>query len=178
MGRRRPNGDAVTRAEFLRGLRAMHDELLEMRTDLAARFEAMDERFLGLRDWVSLVVGRLQTRVGRRLEDTVAGALRLALGMRDITPDQVRLRQKLVDVDGRIGPRGREYEYDVLALNGEAYIFEVKSAPEIEDVLRFNDKAELAISILRPARPKKVLVTLDKDPAILAKARELGVVVV
>lgn len=192
-----------TRKEIAEGLgdtrREVAEEISEVRreiaqgfADAAARFEAMDRRFEvvnrrfevmdtrfeGLRDWVSLVVGHLQTRVGRRLEDTVAGALRLALGMYDIAPGQIRLRQKIVDADGRIGPAGREYEFDILAKDGETYVFEVKSALEVEDVVRFNDKADLAIASLRPARWKKVLVTLDKDAEVLRKADELGILVV
>ncbi|MBI4612225.1 MAG: hypothetical protein HY720_01310 [Planctomycetes bacterium] len=187
--RRENDNGPVTRAEFLQGLREMRedfgkrfeemDKRFEVRFEaIDKRFEAVDLRFEALRDWVSLVVGRLQTRAGRHLENTVAGALRLALSMYDITPDQVLLRQKIADVEGKIGPKGREYEFDILAKNGETYIFEVKSTPEAEDVLRFNDKAELAASILKPPVWKKVLVTLDKDAEVLRKAESLGILVV
>ena len=179
---------AITRSEFLKALRMMHanfvsrreflDALRSMRTDFLSRFEAMDKRFEALHDWVTLVVGNLQTRAGKNLEETVAGALRLALSMYDIQPDQVKLRQRITDPEGRIGPSGRAYEIDILARDGETYLFEVKSTPDAEDILRFNDKAELAAEQLKPVKYKKVLVTLAKDSEISQRCQELGLLLV
>ena len=51
----------------------------EMREESNRRFEAMERRFDNLEDWVGIVVGGFQRRAGRKLEDAIAGTLRLAL---------------------------------------------------------------------------------------------------
>ena len=43
------------------------------------RFVEMERRFDNLEDWVWIVVGGFQRRAGRKLEDAIAGTLRLAL---------------------------------------------------------------------------------------------------
>ncbi|MBI2889655.1 MAG: hypothetical protein HYY13_02610 [Nitrospirae bacterium] len=166
-GDERRNG-YVTRSEFLHALK-------ELREDFAGRFEAMDKRFEALRDWVGIVVGGFQNRAGKNLEDTVAGAMQLALGMYDIQPEHLKLRQRLRDPEGRIGPPGREYEIDILVRNGEAYVFEIKSTVDEEQVLRFNDKAELAIGVMGLRGAHKVLVTLAKDPWLIHECSRLGI---
>jgi len=196
-GRTRRSGDGhMTREEFLQALREMREDFnnrfaaidakfAEMNSRMDGRFVAMDGRFAAmdakleaLRDWINLVIGRSQARVGKSLEETVAGALRLALSMYDVQPDQVKLRQRITDDTGRVGPAGRAYEIDILARDGETYVFEVKSAPDPEDVLRFNDKAGLAIEQMKPAKAKKVLVTLAKEPDIVRSCEELGILLV
>ena len=108
-----------------------------------SRFEQMDQRFSDLKDWVEMIVGRFQTRSGRKLEDVVAGTMRLVLGRDDIRSENVRLRQPLEDRDGMIGPSGRRYEVDILVDNSTLMVFEVKSVCEVEDVDRFGDKVAL-----------------------------------
>lgn len=114
------------------------------------RFEQVDRRFVqlsqdmrDLRDWVELIAGRLQTRVGRNLEDIVAGALRLGLSRPDIDPQNVRLRQKISDPTGLVFKPGKQKEVDLVAQNGELLVFEVKSSPDVDDVDEFADKVEL-----------------------------------
>ncbi|MCX5977830.1 MAG: hypothetical protein NTV33_13690 [Coprothermobacterota bacterium] len=52
----------------------------------------LTQEMRNLRDWVELIAGRLQTRVGRNLEDIVAGALRLGLSRPDIDPKRTGLQ--------------------------------------------------------------------------------------
>lgn len=142
------------------------------------RFEAMDKRFEALRDWVGVVVGGFQVRAGKNLENTVAGALRLALSMYDIEPGDIKLNQKITDTQGLIGPKGRIYQYDILIKNGETYVFEIKSAPDKEDIIRFNDKANLVLKHLKVQRVKKVLVTLSKSEEMAKLCKKLRIVLV
>ena len=153
--------------------------------EINKRFEEMDKRFMemnmkfdALHDWVGVVVGHFQVRAGKNLEETVAGALRLALGMYDIEPKHLRLRQKIIDKDGEIGKKGKEYEIDIILKDGECYVFEVKSCPDKEDVERFYEKAELAKKVLKRRDLKKVLVTLAKDPYIQHLTKELNILLV
>jgi len=120
------------------------------------RFEKVDQRFEGviqeirnLRDWVEMIAGRLQTRAGRNLENICAGALRLGLKRPDVSPENILLRQKIKDTDGHVYKPGKEKEVDIWAHDGELLIFEVKSAPDAEDVDNFADKVEL-VRILNP----------------------------
>lgn len=63
------------------------------------RLEAIDRQFAALRQIIAdehgsveVAVGGLQRRSGRKLEDVVAGASRVALRRPDIKPDQLWLR--------------------------------------------------------------------------------------
>ena len=159
------------RDEFARLLDELTATRHEMRQDFQKvderfervdqRFERVDQRFeqvrqeihdqgdklsqdmRDLRDWVELIGGRLQTRVGRSLEDIVAGALRLGLSRPDIDPQKVRLRQKISDPTGLVYKPGKQKEVDLVAQDGELLVFEVKSAPDVDDVDEFADKVEL-----------------------------------
>jgi hypothetical protein len=146
------------------------------------RFEQVDQRlttmnkhFEDLQDWVELVLGRMQVRSGRNLEDVVAGALRLALKRPDIRAESIRLRQKIVDAEGIVFPRGRQKEVDLIASDGEYLVFEVKSAAEVDDVDNFAEKVEL----LRLQNPDKqvhgVFITLAAEPDVKQRCKELGI---
>jgi len=146
------------------------------------RFEQVDRRFdeLGqkmddLKDWVHLVVGRFQVRAGRKLEDVVAGTLRLALKRPDINPDKIRLRQKLVDEQGVTGLRGRRFEVDILTDDGQITVFEVKSVCEAEDVDRLADK----ITLVRALNPGKnvdgVMIALGAEEEAEERCAEYGI---
>jgi hypothetical protein len=154
-------------------------EALDRRFEaLDRRFEAMDRRMADLQSWVQMNVGGLQRRAGRKLEDTIAGTLRFALGVGDIRPEHLQLRRKMRDADGLIGPKGRDYEYDILATNGETFVFEIKSVAEVEDIERFADKAELLERILGRPLAGRILVTLDRPRDVAAAARRRGITLV
>jgi hypothetical protein len=114
----------------------LHQEIRDVRTDLS---KDMRE----LRDWVELIGGRLQSRAGRNLENVVAGALRLGLKRPDIDAGNVKLRQTISDPTGLVFKAGKQKEVDLLAQDSELLVFEVKSAPDVDDVDDFADKVEL-----------------------------------
>ncbi len=149
------------------------------------RFEQVDQRFDRLerkvddiRDWVEMVVGGFQVRSGRKLEDVVAGALRLVLKRPDIVPERIRLHQKVSDEKGLVGPTGRSYELDILADDGRITLFEVKSVCE-EDVDRLADKVSL-MRILHPDQQVDgVMVTLGvKDEEVEPRCAQYGILLV
>ena len=151
-------------------------DVMDKRFDaMDKRFDVMDKQFEDQKDWVSTVIGGLQGRAGRNLEDTIAGTLRVALKRKDIKPESIKLRQKIQDDDGIIGPKGRDYEFDILMHNGETAIFEIKSYAETEDVLRFNDKVELAKQKLGLINPSKIFITLQKHKDMMNTCKETGV---
>jgi len=138
------------------------------------RFDKMDNAFKDLKDWVGMVVGGFQRRAGKSLEDAVAGTLRIALG-RDVKPENITMRKKILDDKGLIGRAGREYEIDLCITNGESMIFEIKSYAEDDDIEYFNDKAELAIKQLGLKKAKKALITLEKRPSVVKLCDKYGV---
>jgi len=139
------------------------------------QFRQMGKHFEDLRDWVELIVGRFQVRSGRNLEDVVAGALRLALKRPDIRPESICLRQKIVDTEGRVFPRGRQKEIDLVATDGEYLAFEVKSAAEVDDVDDFAEKIEL-LRLLNPDKTVHgVFITLAPEPDVRQRCQELGI---
>ncbi len=152
----------------------LFNELRESREESNRRFEAMERRFDNLEDWVGIVVGGFQRRAGRKLEDAIAGTLRLAL-KRDIKPENITMRKKIKDDEGMIGPKGREYEIDLYITDGESLIFEIKSYAEEEDVERFNDKAELAKKKLNLKNAKKAIITLEKHPSFVKFCEQMGI---
>ena len=175
---------------------AFQSEMVTFRSEVDERFDKVDERFdkvderfdkvdedvndlkqqfSDLRDWVEMIVGRFQTRSGRKLEDVVAGTMRLVLGRDDIVSENVRLRQPLEDVDGMIGPSGRRYEVDILVDNSTLLVFEVKSVCEVEDVDRFADK----VALIRTLHPDKtvdgVIVTMAPLNEVETQCVEWGI---
>ena len=150
-------------------------EQIERRLDrVEGRLDQMGQQFSDLRDWVEMIVGRFQTRSGRKLEDVVAGAMRLVLERDDISAEHVRLRQPLEDAEGMIGPAGRRYEVDILVHNSALLVFEVKSVCELEDVDRFADK----VALMRTLHPEKavdgVIVTMAPLNQVEARCAEWG----
>jgi hypothetical protein len=177
------------------------EEIRKSREAADKRFEAVDKRFEallaglenlqaehqrdreehrkdmdGLIGMVNTVVGGFGRRAGRRLEDTIAGTFRIAFGIRDVDPSKLTCRRKIVDKTGQIGPAGRSYEIDMVVTNGETWIFEIKSVAEPEDIERFNDKAELAKSLLGLSSIRKGIITLDKSDEVRAMCDRLGIV--
>ena len=162
-------------AAVLSELREFRNEFDEFRTEVNGRLDRMERQFSDLRDWVEMIVGRFQTRSGRKLEDVVAGTMRLVLGRDDVSADHVRLRQPLEDVEGLIGPAGRRYEVDILVHNSALLVFEVKSVCELEDVDRFADK----VGLMRTLHPEKtvdgVIVTMAPLNEVEARCGEWGI---
>jgi len=171
------------RVDTNRRFEAMDKKFEEMREDTNRRFEEVyrrfdkvDTDFKDLKDWIGIVVGGFQRRAGRNLEDVVAGTLRIALG-KEVTPENITMRRKIMDDEGLIGLKGRSYEIDLCVTNTESLIFEIKSYAEVEDIERFNDKAELAIKKLGLKKVEKALITLEKRPSVVELCDKFGILI-
>jgi hypothetical protein len=140
------------------------------------RFDKIDRNFSDLKDWEGIVVGGFQRRAGRNLEDAVAGTLRISLS-EEVKPEHIVMRRKIRDDEGLIGRAGRAYEIDLCIKNEEWLIFEIKSYTEEEDIERFNDKAELAITKLGLKNVEKALITLEKRPSVVKLCDTFGILV-
>ena len=122
---------------------------------MGRRIDELDQRLTaeirGLKNWMELNVGGFQTRAGRRLEDVVAGAFCYGLERKDLRPDQVKLRQKIVDEQGVVFRPGKEREVDMIAVGPEIIVFEVKSTADYDDIDDLADKVKL-VAHLNPGK--------------------------
>jgi len=181
-------------AAILTEMREFHGEFLHFRTQVEDRFDQVDRRFdqvdqrfdemsramADLRDWVEVNVGGLQRRSGRKLEDVVAGALRVALERPDIRPEQLRLRQKMVDETGIIGLPGqkRPFEVDILAQDGQITVFEVKSYCEWEDIDRLADKVRFIARENPDVKVEGIMIAMSIGDDVRERCAELGITLV
>ncbi len=140
------------------------------------RFDQLGQKIDDLKDWVHLVVGRFQVRAGKKLEDVVAGTLRLALKRPDIRPDRIQLRQRVVDEIGLVGPPGqRRFEIDILIDDGQITVFEVKSVCEAEDVDRLADKITLMRALHPDQQVTGVMIALGVEEEAQALCAQYGI---
>ena len=194
-------------AAVLAELHAFRGEFGQFRSEVNERFEQIDERFEDMNQQIAqinqqiaqinqqiaqmnqqiahtdakvdLTVGGFQRRAGRKLENMVAEVLRFGLKRQDVSADNVRLRQKLADVEGVVGPAGRTYEVDILVDNSSLVVFEVKSAAcKVEEIDRFADK----VALVRRQHPGKAvegaLISLEPADTVKARCAEWGIQIV
>lgn len=141
------------------------------------RLEAVDRRFeelirelRGLRLEVSALSGRL----GYSLEDIVRGVVEEFSGE---TFSRIE-RLSLTDATGEVfGVPGAPVELDLLVSDGSAYVVEVESPIEPDDVLAFHRKAEFAGRQL--GRPlKKLMIAASLEARAEPVLRQLGIQVI
>lgn len=146
-------------------LRALREDFNRFAQEAMRRFEAIDQRFLDLRQEMDqrfldlrqdmdrrfeAVIGELRTqrlhlsrlsgRLGYGLEYLVRGVVEEFAG-KALTRSE---RLVLKDPQGEVFGVPADIEFDLLASNGEVYLCEVKSHIEPDDVLRFHRKALFA----------------------------------
>jgi hypothetical protein len=182
-------------ADMDRRFEAMDRRFEALQADMDRRFEAMDRRFEDLRtgtnegfleiknalNLIQLQVGRFTERVGHRLEDVVAAALRFGVGRADIDPGRVRLRQRFVDVEGKLGRKGRKAEIDVVAATSDkTYLMEVRTTAKARDVEALVERAAFAAALLGlpPGGYEVVLATLSRSDELLDACHEAGVTLI
>jgi len=184
--------EAVILQQMIDKMKKQDEAIGDLRDEVRAGFIRTDERFeqvnqnIGdikrsfddLKSWVGVVVGRFQNRAGKSLEDMAAGTLRLALKRKDIDPSSIKLRQKIADAEGIIGPKGRVYEVDILAEGNSLLVFEVKSYCDLEMAERFADKVMLMRHLYSDKLTDAALIVLEPAAEILEYCRNLMISVV
>jgi hypothetical protein len=124
----------------------MQHAQLEIRRDILRLQHGQDmilERLEGQERWLRFVTGNLRDEKGKALEDMFAAALRYGLKNPNISPDKIRLRQKLVDVEGLVFKYGHETEVDLITEDGKLSVFEVKATVKPSEIDWFALKVEL-----------------------------------
>ncbi len=179
------------RDEFARLL----DEVREHRVETRQRFERVEhsqleirrgiaqvqhgqdillKRIDGQEAWLRFVTGTLRSEKGQTYEDLVAVALRYGLKNPDISPEKIRLRQKLVDADGRAFKPGFTTEVDLIAEDGKLIVFEVKATAKASEVGIFALKVELVAAQNPDKAVRGVFITLAASPEVRQSCAEYG----
>jgi hypothetical protein len=145
----------------------------ELRTDMNQRFEAMDRRFeIVLSELRSqrLHLSRLSGRIGYGLEHIVRGMVEEFAGRAMARAERLILR----DTEGEVFGVPADIEFDMFASDGEAYLCEVKSHIEKDDVLRFHKKALFATKhIDRPFI--RLMIGTSMEAAAEKQMKALGI---
>ncbi|GBC75313.1 hypothetical protein HRbin06_00631 [archaeon HR06] len=121
-------------------------------------------------------IGSMGNRMGRGLQKMVLEIYRDQLLQLGINPNRAR-RFRYIDKEGKLGLKGRNYEFDIVVSNDFTDVLEVKSYTDLDKVEWFNEKVEIMIKmgILKKVR-RKVLVSIHIDGKALKRAEELGIV--
>lgn len=164
-----------------RRLDMQHQEILELRRDVARLLQGHTmilEQMRGQEAWLRLVIGELRAEKGRALEDLFAEALRYGLENPNIRPESLRLRQSLVDAEGRVFKQGFKTEVDLLAEDDKLTVFEVKATAKPSDVDLFALKVELVAAQNPDKRVEGVLITIGAGEEIRQRCAQHGLVLV
>lgn len=177
-----PSRDEITE------IRALREDFNRFAEEAVRRFEAMDQRFIDLRQEMDqrfevvirelrtqrLHLSRLSGRLGHGLEYLVRGVVEEFAG-KSLTRSE---RLILKDPEGEVFGVPADIEFDLFASDGEAYLCEVKSHIEPDDVLRFHRKALFAakhisqpfirvmIGASMEAKAERVMKSLDIRPIV------------
>ncbi|MEZ0393482.1 MAG: DUF3782 domain-containing protein [Desulfurococcaceae archaeon] len=121
-----------------------------------------------------VAIGSMGRRMGRDLERLVLELYRDAIQRFGVDVERVE-KISLRDEEGKYLHRGARLELDVYMSDGTAYLIEVKSLADEEDVRWFNYKADAFVKELRPQSYKKIIVAVNITREALEAARELGI---
>lgn len=124
--------------------------------------------------WLRFVTGNLRDEKGKTLEDMFATALRYSLKNPDITPENIRLRQKLVDEEGGVFKAGFETEVDLIAEDGRLTVFEVRATAELSDVDFLALRTELVAAQNPDKSVRGVFISLAAPPAVHQRCAHYG----
>lgn len=180
-----PSRDEITE------IRALREDFNRFAEEAVRRFEAMDQRFIDLRQEMDqrfevvirelrtqrLHLSRLSGRLGHGLEYLVRGVVEEFAGKALTRSERLILK----DPEGEVFGVPADIEFDLFASDGEAYLCEVKSHIEPDDVLRFHRKALFAakhisqpfirvmIGASMEAKAERVMKSLDIRPIVRAR---------
>lgn len=159
----------------------MDQTMLSMRRDIV-KLDHGQQTIINRMDaqerWLRFTIGQLHAEKGETMEDLFAAALRYGLKDPDISPEQINLRQKLVDSKGLVFKRKFETEVDIIARDGQLIIFEVKAGAKPSDVDTFALKVELLAANNSDKQVEGVLVALGASKAVQERCQKLGITLI
>jgi chromosome segregation ATPase len=141
---------------------------------LQAGQESILKQLAGQDAWLRMTVGDLRNEKGQSLEDMFAAGLRHGLKDDEISPDTIRLRQPLEDIDGLVFKKGYGTEVDLIAQNGKLTVFEVKATAKVGEVDLFAWKVELVKAQNPTLQVRGVFICLGAPAAVKQRCLENG----
>jgi hypothetical protein len=137
--------------------------------------EWLTKRMDGFEVWMQVVTGTVRNEKGQSLEEIAAIGLSYGLRNPDIKPENIRLRQKLVDRAGLVYALPMETEVDIIAQNGRLIAFEVKSTGRGDEVTTFAFKVKL-LALQNPDKEVQgIFVALAPTAEVRAQCERYGI---
>ena len=122
-------------------------------------------------------MGTIGRRLGKDMEKMVLKIYRDQLMQLGIDPDKAK-RFRYIDIEGKYGRKGKEYEFDIVISNNHTDVLEVKTHTEKDDVNWFYENIEAIKELFDKPLRRKVIVTVNIDEDALIKTDELGINVI
>jgi len=122
-------------------------------------------------------MGTIGRRLGKDMEKMVLKIYRDQLMQLGIDPDNAK-RFRYIDIEGKYGRKGKEYEFDIVISNNHTDVLEVKTHTEKDDVDWFYENVEAIKELFDKPLRRKVIVTVNIDEDALIKTDELGINVI
>jgi len=122
-------------------------------------------------------MGTIGRRLGKDMEKMVLKIYRDQLMQLGIDPDNAK-RFRYIDIEGKYGRKGKEYEFDIVISNNHTDVLEVKTHTEKDDVDWFYENVEAIKGLFDKPLRRKVIVTVHIDEDALIKTDELGINVI
>jgi hypothetical protein len=122
-------------------------------------------------------MGTIGRRLGKDMEKMVLKIYRDQLMQLGIDPDKAK-RFRYIDIEGKYGRKGKEYEFDIVISNNHTDVLEVKTHTEKDDVDWFYENVEAIKELFDKPLRRKVIVTVNIDEDALIKTDELGINVI
>ena len=173
-------------------LRALREDFNRFAVEALRRFETMDQRFLDLRQEMDQRFLQSRQEMNQRFESVLKELRtqrlhlsrlsgRLDYGLEYLVREVVEAfagksltrseRLVLKDREGEVFGVPAEIEFDLFASDGEAYLCEVKSHIEADDVLTFNRKTAFAAKhINQPFIRLMIATSMEKRAERLMKS--------
>jgi hypothetical protein len=127
---------------------------------------------------LKVAVGSIGSRMGLDLEKAVFNVYKdmlLGLGIKDV--DKIE-KFTYRDYDGRFFAKGARIEVDVYAHDEEAYLIEVKSLLEEDDVDWFDQKCKAASELIGKRVRRRIIVAVNATKESLERAKRLDIDVI
>ncbi|MCG3109158.1 hypothetical protein L3N51_01448 [Metallosphaera sp. J1] len=124
--------------------------------------------------YLNKALGSMGSRWGVLYEKVIADFLK-EVAQREGLDYRYINRFTFKDEEGNYGPKGTQYEIDILAKNGKTYLIEVKSFAKSNDVDWFNLKCDVITKVLNLKNVVRMFLAISVMDEAVKRAEELGI---
>jgi hypothetical protein len=155
----------------------MDNRFVALQKEMDDRFTKMDERFekINLRmekgfaelgeaiKILNISINRIESKEGRLIEKVILDILKEAFILEDINPKNIQ-KVSIEDESGEIFFPGYQTDVDIVARNGNIYIFEIKATVDHHDIAHFLQNTKLYEHVTGKKITKAYIVALRMNP--------------